>query len=925
MPAYIKKITLIILTLVATFFMVQQWLNPIDENALILMFESSASMNFAFIIILFYLLFHVYREASKAKHTKIEIIQSAFLFALAMWFLIHMLIGFSQGMIRFYLSFRMTGIIALILVSERFLDTKKDVNKYILMFIFTVSMSVMVFLLKSDYYGLILSAYYYVGILYMTYIYYKNANTTHKSIKYWLYLSLIFALVFDLAMLAFGIHILEMSYTIAALGIVVVYCIRFWNKYKQFQSLLHEKQMLLEENIKLKKSNKRAIETANNLKDDLSIKFKRKQHYFENLEIALEVLQGSIIIVNSDFKIAFAHGSILDFSEYDDLTGLDVSRALFDLASEEGQYFKSVVMKIFAAQDQVREHLYLSLLDDRLLLNNRLYEVTYHAMHKRNSEKVLIIHAEVVNEQTQQGALFLREKEIFQMVTTVSKNSEMFFSDISAYLSFSRQLEDYVDKDLPVSDQVLKYLKRIHTFKSVFDQYNMQSTVIGLNDVENELLNMLHHEDEFDAIKLHKILRLYNFETIMQSDLRIIEEKLGEDFLENKHKISVDVTKFSRLSVKLKEILGQDHLLLEAFSSLADVDIKEVLKAYKPYIGRIGEEQGKTIEYNVSGDSVFIRRSLYVHFFEALIHVFKNSVEHGIEYPDERRKLSKPENGKINCHVLKSKDQMIVTIRDDGRGVDLKGIKNRLFISGKYTMEALEVLEDEVVCNMILEDGISTSDVIGHSSNKGVGMGTIKEVVESLGGSAKVFSKTGLGVTYEFALPLNVKAQIQPFNLGKFQDLLTLQTEKMLTNNDYKTQYSKNWELKADMCVQEDMLDVGVHIDVLGVRHIKICITCDEKMLRHLAKYLGSSYDLKVVSLGGLNECLGSFSQNIVHNTIEVFKSPRQVVEQSHPILMTKKSFEEIYVGRPIGVSKLDIGQGRMKVIVLVDQKDREA
>jgi hypothetical protein len=202
-------------------------------------------------------------------------------------------------------------------------------------------------------------------------------------------------------------------------------------------------------------------------------------------------------------------------------------------------------------------------------------------------------------------------------------------------------------------------------------------------------------------------------------------------------------------------------------------------------------------------------------------------------------------------------------------------------------------------------------------------MGTIKEVVENLGGASKVFSKTGLGVTYEFKLPLKLKTNVQSFNIEKFQEGLTLQTERILTNNEHKSHYSKNWQLQTGLCEQEDMLDVAVHIDVLGVRHIKICIASDEKMLRHLAKYLGVNYDLKVVSIGTLNECLALFSQKIVMNTIGLFKSPRQVVEQSHPILMTKKSFEETYQGRDVGVSKLDIGQGRLKVIILVDQKDR--
>jgi len=845
------------------------------------------------------------------------VIQSSVMFFLAILMMMNLVTPFSEERIKFYLSFRMIAIVVLIIVTSNFVQREKKLDHYMTIFGTLLLMLVVVFVLDQKYYPHLFTGFLLLAIGYLSFNGLVNEVKNQENLKTFVYYFIIGGLFYDLTMAVFGLKSFELSFVIPAIGIGMIYFNRYIHRIGLKNEAILQKDQLIKENLRLEREIQRITTSAETVKGEYSDKFMKKQQYFENIEIAVEVLKGSLLIINDNFKVEYAHGEILEESDFEDMTGLDVSKAIFDLATDEGQYFKSVVKKIFKAVDEVREQLYISLLDSQLNVQNRLYDVTYDVVQKRNGSKVLILHADLVNDYSQEGAILAREKEISTMVITIAKHGEVFFSDLSTYLHYAKHIEAHVLKTGSMREKIFTYLKRLHTFKGVFDQYNMHATVSGLNDVENELLNMLHRADEMTDEVLVQTLKSYHLEGIVQSDISIIKEKLGQSYLDNNKKMSVDVVKYSRLMTKLKDLIGPDHDLVTSFRHLVYVDIKEVLASYKEYILRIAGENSKLVNFTVAGDEIKVRRQTYVHFFESLIHLFKNSVIHGLEYPDERRRLGKEEYGQVQCRVENRNDVMVIQVKDDGKGVDLKEMKNRLFISGRYTMEELENLSDAFISNLILEDGLTTSQPGDLYSGRGVGMSSIKGTVEKLGGQTNVISQEGQGVTYEMILPLEFKAEIKIFDSMTIQKALTLEAEKILTKNERKTQISNNWYLEKTKFVRDDLLEVTAHLTIQGVRDTHICVSADEKMLKHLVDHYGLYGQYKHMSLRTMNEALAVFAAALTRNTVDQMQGSRQAIKITDASLLTRTSFDHQFDQRDGSIARIDIGEGKLTLMVL--------
>jgi len=260
---------------------------------------------------------------------------------------------------------------------------------------------------------------------------------------------------------------------------------------------------------------------------------------------------------------------------------------------------------------------------------------------------------------------------------------------------------------------------------------------------------------------------------------------------------------------------------------------------------------------------------------------------------------------------------MVLTISDDGRGVDVKEIKNSLFISGKYTMDELGQLSDDFVSNMILENGVSISEHAGAYSGRGVGMSCIKEVVENLGGNANVHSQSGIGVAYALRIPLEVKSKVKVFDVMTVQNAFTLEAEKILTKNEKKTQISNNWDIRSGQCEEDMLLEVSAYLTIQGIRDTHVCISADEKMLKHLIDHYGLYGKYKGMSLRTMNEALCLFAESTTEKTVNALQAASQAIEITSPSLISQKKFDELYLGREGAISKMDLGEGKLTLMVL--------
>ena len=167
-------------------------------------------------------------------------------------------------------------------------------------------------------------------------------------------------------------------------------------------------------------------------------------------------------------------------------------------------------------------------------------------------------------------------------------------------------------------------------------------------------------------------------------------------------------------------------------------------------------ELGKEIQLQISGKEVEIDRTILEGLSDPLTHMVRNSVDHGIEMPARRQELGKKPMGTVDIRVFQEAGQVIVEIRDDGKGLDTARIAAKAVEKGLITQEQMRSMSTKEQMALVLLPGLSTADQVSNLSGRGVGMDVVKTNIEKLGGTIDIESDLGRGSTFRIKLPLTL-------------------------------------------------------------------------------------------------------------------------------------------------------------------------
>lgn len=186
------------------------------------------------------------------------------------------------------------------------------------------------------------------------------------------------------------------------------------------------------------------------------------------------------------------------------------------------------------------------------------------------------------------------------------------------------------------------------------------------------------------------------------------------------------------------------------------VKIGKVLNRFPRLIRDLSKETGKEIELVMSGEDTELDKTLIEEINDPLVHLIRNSVDHGIETPEERVKLNKPRAGKILLDAEQEGNNISITITDDGKGIDPNIIKNLAIKRGLITEDKAKELTEKEAFNLIFLPGFSTAANVTNVSGRGVGMDVVKTNVSKLRGTIDIESELGKGTKIMISLPLTL-------------------------------------------------------------------------------------------------------------------------------------------------------------------------
>ena len=179
-------------------------------------------------------------------------------------------------------------------------------------------------------------------------------------------------------------------------------------------------------------------------------------------------------------------------------------------------------------------------------------------------------------------------------------------------------------------------------------------------------------------------------------------------------------------------------------------------------VANTAQEEGKRAVLEIQTPDVEIDTLIVDALVEPLIHLLKNAIVHGIEVPEMRRLVGKHEFGLISIRVDADSDAIIITVSDDGAGISTSKLKQKAVSKGLLTGDAADSMSEREAQRLLFDKGLTTADKVDLNAGRGIGMGIVKESIESRGGSVHVESTPQMGTTFTLILPVNVIAPPEP-------------------------------------------------------------------------------------------------------------------------------------------------------------------
>jgi two-component system chemotaxis sensor kinase CheA len=190
------------------------------------------------------------------------------------------------------------------------------------------------------------------------------------------------------------------------------------------------------------------------------------------------------------------------------------------------------------------------------------------------------------------------------------------------------------------------------------------------------------------------------------------------------------------------------------------VPVEQLFRRFPRLVRDVAKQCGKDVALDLSGQNTDLDKSILDALAEPLMHVVRNAVDHGVEDAEERIAAGKPARGTVYLNAYHQGTQVVIEVRDDGRGIDLTEIRKRAVEKGIVKAGEMERLSDSEAMNLIFEPGFSTATEVTEVSGRGVGMDVVRTVLDNLKGTVHVSSVKGRGTTMQLRVPLTL-ASIQ--------------------------------------------------------------------------------------------------------------------------------------------------------------------
>ncbi|BDQ28525.1 hybrid sensor histidine kinase/response regulator [Helicobacter ailurogastricus] len=340
-----------------------------------------------------------------------------------------------------------------------------------------------------------------------------------------------------------------------------------------------------------------------------------------------------------------------------------------------------------------------------------------------------------------------------------------------------------------------------------------------------------------------------------------VEERYdGEKFLEELNQV---VSSISAVTTDLQLAVMKTRMQ----------PIGKVFNKFPRMVRDLSRELGKSIDLIIDGEETELDKSIVEEIGDPLIHIIRNSCDHGIEKPEERKMLGKPETGRVELSAYNEGNHIVIKITDDGAGLDPEKLKAKAIEKGVITEREAATMTDKEALNIIFKPGFSTAKTLSNVSGRGVGMDVVKTNIEKLNGIIELESEVGVRTTQKLKIPLTL-AIIQALLVGVQEEYYAiplssvLETVRVSQDEIYSVDGKSVLRLRDEVLSLVRLADIfkvdailessrEVYVVIIGLADQKIGVIVDyligqeEVVIKSLGYYLKSTKGIAGATVRG--------------------------------------------------------------------------
>ena len=254
------------------------------------------------------------------------------------------------------------------------------------------------------------------------------------------------------------------------------------------------------------------------------------------------------------------------------------------------------------------------------------------------------------------------------------------------------------------------------------------------------------HTVRVDIDKLDVLMNLV-------SELIIAKNGLVSASISDDGEIASNNQKFTEQIEYLERVTTNLH---ESVMKVRMMPIEGVISKFPRMIRDLNKKLNKKMELYITGEETELDRTVLDEIGDPIMHLLRNSADHGLESAEVRAERGKPEVGSIYLNAFQEGNNVVIEVADDGNGIDVEKVKSKAVEKGTLTQEQADALTEKEAIDLLFKPSFSTSDKITDVSGRGVGLDVVKSKIEALGGDVEVKTKYGEGSTFSIRLPLTL-------------------------------------------------------------------------------------------------------------------------------------------------------------------------